>query len=475
MRRFLLVLGLCALSLLPVQPAAAGVVSTSGPVRGGIRALAFSGDALVIARQPERRAMRIELRRPGQAAKLVLLTDADDPDAGVTLAASGGAVAVGVNESPDDGPARSRVWVGPPSGPLREVAGCSRAFLVPSAAVDGPRVAWTDGGCAGVTGRPLEVGPASVAVGNVDPAVAVTRHPITRDSLSIGIALRGDSGIAGILRPTFFGVTGDVRPFGPGGLGEARESEPGGTLIPVGLLSDGTAALARAGDADSDSDSDDRGFDDDVRPRCDADMVLLAPGATARRTLQTGGCLVNDEPFDPVDTLVAGDRIVSRVSPVVEQSYGAERPRPVAISSVRPDGSNLRTIVSGSYRGPRGLGADGSRIAWWQRRCAGGEELVVADGPAPAIKACTLRVLTRRTRLRAGRISLRVSCPRGCTGRIVDDTRCGPRGLRRFTVARGTSRLRVMVPRRSRRRGRVLLRFEVDGGPARTAVVRLRR
>jgi len=471
MRRSLLVLGLCAISLLLAQHAAAAVVSRSAPVRGNVLALAFAGDALVVARRPEGRAVRIELRRPGQPAKLVLLTETDDRNAGVTLAASGEAVAVGVNENPEDSPARSRLWIGPPAGPLREVAGCTRAFLVPSAAVDGPRVAWTDGGCAAIPGRPLEVGPASVALGNVDPAVPVKRHPIPRDSVSIGIALRGDSGLTGILRPTFFGFTGDVRPFGPDGLGEARESEPGGSLVPVGLLADGTAALARAADPDS----DDRDLDDRARPRCDADTVLLAPGATTRRTLQTGGCLVDDEPFGQVDTMVAGDRIVSLISPVAEESYDGRRPRPVAITSVRPEGDNLKTIVSGSYRGPRGLAADAARTGWWQRRCAGGEELVVADGSAPTIRACTLRLLTRRARLRAGRISLRVRCPRGCTGRIVDDTQCGPEGLRRFALSPGTSRLRVRVPRRSRRRGRVLLRFAVDGGPARTAVVRLRR
>ena len=469
MRRFLPVLGLCAVSLLPAQQAAAGVVSTSAPVRGDVLALAFSGDALVIARRPERGAVRIELRRPGQPAKLVLLTESDDRNAGVTLSASTETVAVGLNDDLDDSPAQSRLWVGPPAGPLREVAGCSRAFLPPSTAVDGPRVAWADGGCASIPGRPVEVGPASVALGNVDPAIPVKRHPIPRDSVSIGIALRGDSGLTGILRPTFFGFSGDVRPFGPDGLGEARESEPGGSLVPVGLLADGTAALARSADPES----NDRDLDDRVRPRCDSDTVLLPPGATTRRTLQTGGCLTDHELYGQVDTTVAGERIVSLVSPLGGRM--GRRPRPVAVTSVRPDGTDLKTIVSGSYRGPRGLAANGARIGWWQRRCAGGTELVVADGPAPTIKACTLRVLTRRARLRAGRISLRVRCPRGCTGRIVDDTQCGPEGLRRFALARGTSRLRVRVPRRTRRRGRVLLRLAIDGGPARTAVVRLRR
>jgi len=469
MRRAMLVLGLCAASLLFAQPAAAGVVSTSGPVRGEVLALAFSGDALVVARRPDRRAVRIELRRPGQPAKLLLVTAVKSSDANVTLAASPEVVAVGLGEDAGDESARSQVWVGPPVGPLRQVASCSRSFLVAAVAVDGPRAAWADGGCAGPARRPTEVGPASIALGSADPALAIRRVPIPRDALAGGLALRGEAGLAGVLRPTFFGGTTDVRPFGPDGLGEAREHEPLGFLLPVGLLADGTAALARTSFGDE--------FDDGERsgpPRCDADTVVLAPGATKRRKLESGGCLALDDGLPgEVGATVAGERVVSRVRPVSTENRGS--PSPVRITSVRPDGSDLRTIVSGTYRAPLGLAADGARVGWRQLRCAGGEELVVADGPAPTIKACTLRVLTRRARVRAGGISLRVGCPRGCTGRVVDNTQCGPEGLRRFTLERGTSRLRVRVPRRSRRRGRVLLRFEVDGGPARTAVVRLRR
>ena len=464
MRRAMLVLGLCAASLLFAQPAATRVVSTSGPVRGEVLALAFSGDALVVARRPDRRAVRIELRPPGQPAKLLLVTGVKSSDANVTLAASPEVVAVGLGEDGDEVGARSQVWVGPPVGPLRRVASCSRSFLVAAVAVDGPRAAWADGGCAGPARRPTEVGPASIALGSVDPAVAIRRVPIPRDALAGGLALRGEAGLAGVLRPTFFGPTTDVRPFGPDGLGEAREHEPLGFLLPVGLLADGTAALARTSFGDDGERSG--------SPRCDADTVVLPPGATKRRKLESGGCLaVGDElPGDPGAT-VAGERVVSRVANIERRGP----PFRVTITSVRPDGSDLRTIVSGTYRAPLGLAADGARVGWRQLLCVGGEELVVADGPVPAIRACTLRVLTRRARVRAGGISLRVSCPRGCVGRIVDDTQCGPEGLRRFTLARGTSRLRVRVPRRSRRRGRVLLRFEVDGGPARTAVVRLRR
>ena len=466
MRRLVLLLGPCAVSLLLAQHAAARVVSTSGPIRGEVLALAFSGDALVVVRRPDRRAVRIELRRPGQPAKLLLVTDVKSSDANVTLAASPEVVAVGLGENGDDEGARSQVWVGPPVGPLRQVASCSRSFLVAAVAVDGPRAAWADGGCGGPTRRPTEVGPASIALGSVDPALAIRRVPIPRDALAGGLALRGEAGLAGVLRPTFFGLTTDVRPFGPDGLGEAREHEPAGFLLPVGLLADGTAALARTSFGDDGERSG--------SPRCDADTVVLPPGATKRRKLESGGCLALDDDLPgEVGAAVAGERVVSRVRPVGIETR--EPPLPVRITSVRPDGSDLRTIVSGTYRAPLGLAADGARVGWRQLLCVGGEELVVADGPVPAIKACTLRVLTRRAHVRAGRISLRVSCPRGCTGRVVDNTQCGPEGLRRFTLERGTSRLRVRVPRRSRRRGRVLLRFEVDGGPARTAVVRLRR
>ena len=471
MRRSLLVLGLCAVSLPPAQHAAAGVVTSSGPVRGDVLALAFSGDALVIARRPEGRAVRIELRRPGRPAKLLLLTGAKDADASVTLAASREAVAFGLSEDAGDVGARSRVWVGPPVGPLREVAVCSRGFLLPAVAVEGGRVAWADGGCAGPTGRSAEIGPASVGVGSVDPTVPIRRVPIPRDALAGGLALQGEGGLVGVLRPTFFGLTTDVRPFGPDGLGEPREREPAGFLLPVGLLADGTAALARMSLDDEAGD----GEPEDL-PRCTAETVVLAPGATTRRALQSGGCLdVGDDLPGDAGATVAGERIVSRVGSDDDDEGDGDGPSSVAITSVRPDGNDLKTIVSGSHRRPLGLAADGARVAWRQLRCAGGEALVVADGPVPALKACTLRVVTRRARVRAGRAALRVRCALGCEGVVVDDTQCGPERLRRFTLPPGTSRLHVRVPGRSRRRGRLLLRFEVNGGPTRTAVVRLRR
>lgn len=463
MRRHPLALVVCAAGALLADSAEAAVVSTSAPVRGDVLALAFSGDALVIARRPEGRAVRIELRRPGERAKLLLLTSAKDPDATVTLAASPEAVVFGLSEGEDVASARSRVWVGPPVGPLRVVATCSRGFLVPAVAVEGGRVAWADGGCAG----PTEIGPASVALAGVDPTVAVRRVPIPRDALAGGLVLRGDGGLVGVLQPTFFGVTTDVRPFRADGLGEVREREPAGFLLPVGLLADGTAALARTGLG-----GDSGGGEREDAPLCNAETVVLAPGDTTRRALQSGGCLVvdADRPGDAGAT-VAGERIVSRIGSLDDD----DGPSAVAITSVRPDGTGLRTIVSGTYRKPLRLAAAGARVGWSQLRCTGGQELVVADGPVPALKACTLRVVSRRARVRAGRATLRIRCPLGCTGVVVDDTQCGPERLRRFALASGTSRLRVRVPGRSRRRGRVLLRFAVDGGPVRTAVVPLRR
>ncbi len=480
MRRLPLAVGLFAATALSGQDSRAAVVSTSGPVRGEILAAAFSGDALVVARRPdgrvdgrrgegEGRTLRVELRRPGQPVTVLLNSVTKDTDTAVNLAASPEAVVVGLLENDDD-TAPSRVWVGPPSGPLREVATCSRSFLVPAVAVDGPRVAWADGGCAGATGRSFEVTPASVALAGVDPAVAVRRTPVPADQVIAGVALRGDAGLVDVLRPTFFAFASDVRAFGPQGLGGVREREPFGFLLPVGLLPDGTAALARA--------SFDEAFEEDQsaergRPRCSAETVVLAPGATTRRPLRIGGCLTESDETGQVDATVAGDRVLSRVEPLVPRRSSS--PEPISITSVRADDTDLKTIVSGSFRAPLGLAADGGRVGWWQRRCAGGQELVVADGPVPALKACSLRVVTRRARVRAGRISLQVRCSLGCTGRIVDDTQCGPQLLRSFVLAPGTRRLRLRVPRRSRARGRVLLRIEVDGGPMRRAVVRLRR
>ena len=74
-----LLLGACA-GLLTAAPGASAATATTTPVGGKILATAFAGDALVVARRATENApIRVELRRPGQGAKLELLTtDTDD-------------------------------------------------------------------------------------------------------------------------------------------------------------------------------------------------------------------------------------------------------------------------------------------------------------------------------------------------------------------------------------------------------------
>lgn len=447
-------------------PASAATPAVSGKVDGTVLALAFSGDSTVVARRPAGRAIRIELRRPGQDSRL-LLAPRVDTGATVRLAASPQAIVVAFGSDDEDaGP--SQVWAGAPGGPLREVAGCTRSFVTPTVTVDGARVGWADGGCAGPGDRPSEVGPASVAVADADPQLPVTRVPVPQDSLPVGIALRGTGGLVAVLRPTFFGGTTDLRSLSPEGLGVAREREVNGVLLPVGFFADGTAGLVHQ------ADSEDGFTQEGEQPRCPADVVVLAPGATTRQELP-GGCLVDDEPLASTDATVAGERLVSRSTPLdtAHAAYDAG-PSRVALTSVRADGSDLRTIVSGTYRSPQGLAADGTRVGWWQRRCAGGTTLAAARAPVGALRACTLRVLRRHVAVQAGRIALPVSCPLGCTGLVVDVSRCGRQARRRFALPPGVRRLHVPLTRGGPRR-RAVLHVDIDGGRSRNIEVRLRR
>ena len=90
-----------------------------------------------------------------------------------------------------------------------------------------------------------------------------------------------------------------------------------------------------------------------------------------------------------------------------------------------------------------------------------------------SISPCRVEVLTRRARVRDGRIAVRLRCREGCNGnafggRIVQ-------GSKAFSFGRGSHVLRVPV--KLGRQRSLLLRFDlsVRNGPPRRASIRVRR
>lgn len=465
MRRLPSLLGACA-GLLAAAPLASAAVVSTTPVPGRVVATAFAGDALVLARRPESGAARVELRRPGQAPKVVLSVPDLGDDSLLTLAASPAALAVSLIEDAgdDEEGSPSRVWVGALDGPLREVATCRRAVYRPLVAVDGSRVAWADGGCGGATGQPQEVGPAAFAFADADPAVPVRRVPVPEDQVPASLALGGGGAVGALLRPTFFGFSSDIRAVGDT-LGPVRDRVQSGVLAPFGVLADGSVAVTSTSFAEGDF-----SFDEENRP-CAAQLAVLPPTGP-RRPLDAGGCPdTAAETLAPVGVFT-GDRLVTLVGPRRPRPLGSDA-QPLAITAVRPDGTDRKTIVTGTYRKPLGFAAAPGRFAWWQDRCTGGQELVLAGGPVAATRSCTVDVLTRRAKVTRGRASLRVRCAAGCRGTIVDESQCGRQPRVTFTIPRGTRTVRLLVPARQRRAGRVLLRFGAPGGPTRRQLVRV--
>ena len=135
MRRTPLTASVAALALLLAggQASAARVLT---PVRGEVRALAFSGDAVIVARQAPGDALVVERLVAGEGrAQKDQRGHTGDEDA-VSLAASADALAVGLNPESDE-VAPSRVMVGAPLGPLREVATCDAGLIVRRTAIPG--------------------------------------------------------------------------------------------------------------------------------------------------------------------------------------------------------------------------------------------------------------------------------------------------------------------------------------------------
>lgn len=457
-----------ALALLSGGHAASATRSTI-PLAGDVRAMTFAGEDLVVARQPPRGGLAVARLVAGSAPQPLLDTSLRDPAHQVQLAGSGQALAVGVQ--PDSGAtfASSRVFVGPPSGPLREVASCPAGLLAPPVAVIGARIAWRDGGCGDPPASPTGITPAAIMIGAADPAIAPVRVMLDPAVLPVSLVLAGGGGMVGTLRPSFFAPDGEVRSFSPLGIGTTLVSERSAVVAPVGMLADATRVFSLA-----ELNGDESNGRDDVCPNA---LFTIAAGATERRELALGGCLVGaDAPSGPRAAHVADDRVHALVS---DTRRSEAQPPLISLVSARGDGGDRRVHAVGSYRPPLGFAADGARIAYWHSRCTDdGSDLVVAeraDGDGRAeIASCRARVLTRVARVRDGRIAVRMRCPIGCRG-VAIDARDPQRRLRTFSLGPGTHVLRLTLSRATRRRGRLRLEIAIAGGPGRLAEIRLRR
>lgn len=448
-----------------IGSADASAARTTIPIRGNVVAIALAGDTLIVARQPRNRGSRLERITPGASARTLLRLPRSKNETEVALAASAQALAFSTQTDAEDGFSTSHVYVGSPAGSLRDVAACAAGIVLPPVAVSGARIAWREGGCGQPATGPRGVGPASILIGGPDPASPLRRVAVGPDALPASIVLNGETGFAGVLRPSFFSVDSEVRRLEASALGETLAAEQGRIVAPVGVLSSGDGVFLLGA----------RDEDGEVRAGCDATVFVLHPGNIQRRTLPVGGCLIGSG-FAGATSRVAGDRVLSLV--VQRRSRKSKAPPPVALTSVRGDGADARVLARGTYRPPRAFAvAESGRLAWFQQGCAGGAEIVVDEGATPAtassIPSCTVKLLDRSARVRGGRITLRLRCPSGCSGSVIGATRL-ERLLGDFSFSRGTHRLRLRLTRSEGRRNRLRLNLEVREGPARSAVIRLR-
>jgi hypothetical protein len=450
----------------------ASAARTTFQVSGDVLALAFAGDALAIAHRPPGKGLTVERFAAGGGAPQPLLntTLTGDGDQ-VALAGSAQAVAIGVQPDGGDSFGASRAFIGPATGPLREVAVCTAGLLAPPVAVLGARIAWRDGACGEPAESPLRVSAAALMIGAADPAIAPRRIVLEPDVMPVSIVLADDGGLLGVLRPSFFAVDSEVRAFGPAGVGAPLLAEDGRIVTPLGVLPDGTRVFSLAklelGEEES-------------QTTCQTALFTIAAGATQRRELDAGGCPLGAAvPSGPAGLRVAGDRVYAIVSPL--PAPRDDRRPLVSLVSVRSDGSDRRVHAQGSHRPPLGLAADGDRAAFWHRRCTAGSSDVIAidgaqqDAGPTAIDSCRAEVLTHRARVHDGRVAVRLRCPSGCAGVAFAADRDLPRRLRAFSFERGAHTLRLTLAKAIRRSGTLHLELAVESGPGRSAVVRLRR
>jgi hypothetical protein len=445
---------------------------TTTTVTGNVGAVAFSGDGLTIAHLPPRRGMTVERFVAGSPPQPLLGTSLRGETDQIQLAGSGQALAVGLQRDSEANFAESRVFAGPATGPLREVASCQASLLAPPVAVNGARIAWRDGACGDPPADPTAIEPAAIVIGAADPAAAATRLALEPGLLPASLALPATGALVGTLRPSFFAVDSQVLGFGLSGSGATLITERGAIVSPIGVLPDGSRVFSRAKLVASDDEARGGGV-------CASSLFTIGAGAS-QRELPTGGCLIGaDAPASASAPRVAGDRVYALISSDAGRADD-NLPR-ISVVSMRADGGDRRIHASGSYRPPQGLAADGDRVAYWQRRCsdANGDVVVVEgasqDRDAAGIASCRAQILTRSARLRDGRISISLRCPAGCRGVAVDQSGEIPQPLRSFALRAGTHALRLATSSAARRRGRLRLELSIESGPPRLGEIRLRR
>lgn len=484
-----------SLALLGASAASAAPRVVVPDLAGEVNAFAVSGDAVVVARRPPGRTLLIErYERDGRRTEL-LRTKMEGEDDTVRIAASPQGLAValqrepeGEEDSDDTTFGASRVLVGPATGPLREVAACETGLVPAAIAVDGTRVGWSEGGCGVPVDRPQGSSDATLVLGSIDPAGPVRRLPVGQDRIPFALTLVGERGVLGVVRPTLFSfVATELQRLGPDGLGRPFGRD-GSFTTPLGTLPDGTTPLLR----------EFSGFSDENEPRaCEGALAALPSTGETTREVSLGRCLAEVPGEDGTITLgeesepptVAGDRVAAltftrtakqRQRSQEDESFGEAEPL-VTLVSARADGGDRRVVARGGrYRRPDRLAGAPGRVLWRQPRCGGGTEIVSADalgaeGGSELIPSCRADLRTLSARVRGGAIRLRLACPRGCKGRVLDRTVCRGETSRTFRFGPGVHSLRMPLTRASRRRGRAIVEVRAEHGPTARRTVRLRR
>lgn len=451
------------LSVAVLGGAQAQAATVRYPTLGTPAALALSGDALVVVPTQLSGGTLAPVRVvPGQPPQAIPVADAkipggrEDEVSGTTLRASAAALAVGASIGYDLG---YRTYVGPSTGPLRRVASCPGDGGGLPVAVDGTRIAWIEGGCEDRTRDTF--GPATVVVGDADPAVPVRRYPLPAKADPLGLSL----GAGGDL--VLYAADGDrdaltLAPLAPQGLGAplALGSSSAGYAL-LGRGADGTTYLA-----------------DDTRyggaTGCDLGVRRIAPGATALGAFPAAGCLAGDD-VGGGGAILAGDSVVT----IANARDSRETAPRAALLRTPLAGGTAATLLTLRGRRPLTLTADAARVAYAVEPCGPGEaqetQLVVTDAPEPPLAECSVRITGATLKLTGKVGRLAVTCPIGCRLESTVTTKGRPYG-EYDSVARGAARIDVELPKKRPRVGSVVtVRVAATDGPTVTKRVRVVR